>query len=210
MARPHHSPNRSRDHAWLTDAINRDPVLHAAFYRLAWSDKATQKLNEMTQERVEQACLGFIATFETFSARRKHVHAKLRELQKHRDDLAAQAEETKRRGRQEHDRVWSHIYRYEYADRHKAALYAESRLNSARIEANIFGYLAREDHPLNAALLKLIEIGDNRDSDGAALATALLRHAGLKIPAIKASHVREVRRPPRRRKPRGIRLPNIG
>jgi hypothetical protein len=75
----------------------------------------------------------------------------------------------------------------------EAALFAEGRLTSDRALAEIAGYLSRKDLPLNAALLKLIEVAGNRDAEVAALATALLNHIG-KTAAVDRWRVNNVRR----------------
>jgi hypothetical protein len=209
--------------AWLADAIESDPALRTALYRVAWSDKATRKFNETTREWAERACLDFFLTYENFSKWRERALTELHLRQAQRDARTAEADEAESRWRQELHRVWVRIYAHECVDRRRAALYAEQRLKLARMSARMAGYLARESHPLNAALRQLTMIESGSDSDVAELATALLKYAAKKIggetPVIKASRVREIRRPLRRRKPRlksqetgakprGIRSPN--
>lgn len=76
---------------------------------------------------------------------------------------------------------------------HRAIFLAEGRLISDRALANQVGYLAREDIPLNAALLKLVEVAGNRDAAVAALAMALLDQIGKTL-KVTAPQVRWVRR----------------
>jgi hypothetical protein len=196
MARRHYSSIRPRDRAWLNDAIDRNRALELAFHCIAGSDKTMR-------EELRRACLQFLFVYENFSANRKRTRTELLHQQERIDVLHEQTDvlidrsSARRRG----DLSSDTRYR-EFAALREAILLAEKHLISDRALAGMAGYLARKDLPLNAALLKLIEVAGDRDAEVAALAEALLNQhvqkidgkAILETVVVAAERVRNVRR----------------
>jgi hypothetical protein len=181
--------------AWLNDAIDRNRALELAFNHIAENNKTKR-------ETLKLACLRFLFIYENFSTHRTLARRELLEQQKRIDILNEQADvlidkSSRKRG----DPLLDTRY-HEFVALRRAALFAEGRMISDRALAGLAGYLSRKDLPLNAALLKLIEVAGDHDAAVAALAEALLNQSAqktdrktvLKTVTVTREHVRNVRR----------------
>ena len=179
-------PILPRDHTWLRDAFDRNPVLSRAFDNIAGSDWATR-------EMLKRACLEFLCVYENFSTNRAHAREELLQQQEHIDSLRKGLPNLIRTPFQASADWVSDAYHHAFMALHRAIFVAEGRLISNRALATQVGYLAREGMPRNAALLKLIEVAGNCDTKVAALATELLNQIGVTL-EVTAPQVCGVRR----------------
>ena len=165
MAAGNNRSTRSRDRAWLNDAVDRNEALSDVFYRVTGSDWARREV-------LSQACLRFLFVYENFPTIRTNARKELREQQERIEALNAQADVLIDKSSRRRGNLSSDVRFREFMALRQAVRLAESRLISDRALAA--EYLSYKNIRLNAALLKLIEVLGNRDAAVAALAEALL------------------------------------
>jgi hypothetical protein len=130
---------------------------------------------------LKQACIHFLFVYENFSTNRTRARAELLQQQERIDVLNAQVDVLTNKSSQKHNNLLLDIRYHEFMALRQAALLAEGRMISDQALASLAGYFSRKDIPLNAALLKLIEVAGDGDARVAALAEALLNQHAQKI-----------------------------